>query len=127
MKKILLIDDEESIGRITKMNIERSGNYEVTLAFSGGEGLKKAGETEFDLVITDYRMPGIDGKAVLDALKKAKPDGPIVIFSIYHDDGSQKMQDVLRKADGVISKPIDREQILKVIEDALAGRRPGAR
>jgi DNA-binding NtrC family response regulator len=124
-KKILLIDDERSICKFTKLNLERSGAYRVTVAYSGEEGLTLAQQDDFDLVITDFRMPGIDGKAVLDVLKAMKPWCPVVLFSVYHDDSSELSDDILDKADGIISKPIDHDRLIRVIEEASAkkGRR----
>ena len=119
-KKILLIDDEVSLCKFTKRNLERQGNYEVEVAHSGTEGVEKAQTTKFDLVITDYKMPGMDGKAVLDFLKAKNPRSPVVLFSIYHDDDDKITNDIMSKADGVISKPIDNEQLHKVVKDALA-------
>lgn len=123
-KTILLIDDEPSICKFTKLNLERSDAYRVTVAGSGEEGLKLAEQRDFDLVITDFRMPGMDGKAVLDVLKATKPQCPVVLFSVYHDDSDTLTDDILAKADGLITKPIDHEQLTRAIEKALAKRRP---
>lgn len=122
-KKILLIDDEPSICKFTKLNLERDGAFEVTTACSGKEGLEKALTEPFDLVITDFRMPEMDGKAVLDALKAARPECPVVLFSIYHDDASAMTVDIRNKADGIISKPIDNAALLRTISEALS-RKP---
>lgn len=119
-RKVLLIDDESSICFFTKLNLERTGEYEVTVAYSGEEGLKKAQESDFDLVITDYRMPGMDGKQVLDALKANDARRPVILFSIYHDDASEVTQEIRRRADGIISKPIDTAQLHQSIRKALA-------
>ena len=121
-KQILLIDDEPAICRFTKLNLERTGEYVVTIASSGEEGLEKAGTTQFDLIITDYRMPGLDGRAVLEKLKATRPDCPVVLFSIYHDDNSRISREIERKADGLISKPIDHEQLYRTIREALEKR-----
>lgn len=119
-KHILLIDDERAICHFTKLNLERAGDFEVTVAYSGEEGLRKAKEIAFDLVITDYRMPGINGIMVLDALKASDARRPVVLFTIYHDDDSKINREIRAKADGILSKPIDRRQLLAVIEDALS-------
>ncbi len=118
-KRILIIDDEKDLCRVMKLNLERTGEYEITTAYSGETGLEKAKETEFDLVITDYKMPGIDGKAVLDALKELRPHSPVVLFSIYHDDGSTITASIKSKADGLISKPIEHEELYRTIREAL--------
>lgn len=122
-KKILLIDDEVSLLKFTKRNLEMTGDYEVTTAGSGTEGLEKAQAEAFDLVITDYKMPGLDGKSVIKALKSMNPDAPVVLFSIYYDD--EKLDpEVRHAADGLISKPIDRVQLYQVVKDALAKSKP---
>ena len=118
-KKILLIDDEESICRFTKFNLESTGKYEVMTAASGEEGLKKAKELSVDLVITDFRMSGMNGEEVIEELKKKKPELPIFLFSIYHDDQSTITPMLKSKADGLLSKPIDFEQLHKMVEGII--------
>ncbi len=119
-KRLLLIDDEINLCKLMKLNLERTGEFEVTVAHSGMEGIEKAKAERFDLVITDFRMPGLDGKVVLDAVKAMTPHTPVVLFSIYHDDAGTITPELERKADGLINKPIDHEQLHKVIKDALA-------
>ena len=118
-RKILLIDDEESICRFTKFNLESMGKYEVTTALSGEEGLKKVKETTFDLVITDFRMGGMNGEQVIEELKKKNPDLPVLLFSIYHDDQSTVTPMLKSKADGLLTKPIDFEKFNETIERVL--------
>ncbi len=121
--KILLIDDEPDILYFVKLNLERNGEYEVTTVNSGVEGLKKFNELEFDLVITDYKMPGMDGKEVVRQIKNIKPDSAVVLFSIYHDDSATIADESIKKADGIISKPVDQDQLKQVIEKALANKK----
>lgn len=118
-KKILLIDDEMALAKLTKLNLERTGAYEVSVAHSGEEGLRMVQQTPFDLVITDFRMPGMNGKQVLDAIKAMKPACPVVLCSIYHDD-SRMIHGMKLKADGLISKPMNHEQLHQTIQEALA-------
>ena len=119
-KKILLIDDEVDLCTLVKMNLENSGEYEVTLAHSGQAGLVKVKSTEFDLVITDFKMPGMDGKEVLDILKARNPNLPVIIFSMFFDDASTITREIKKKADGLISKPIDDKQLIDTIKHVLA-------
>ena len=118
-KTILLIDDEPSICKFTKLNLEQGGEFEVTVAFSGEDGLRLADARDFDLVITDFRMPGMDGKAVLQALKAKKPTRPVILFSVYHDDLHELPHEIRRLANGMISKPIDHDQLQRTIHQAL--------
>lgn len=123
-KRILIIDDEKDLCNITKLNLERTGQYDVTTAYSGREGLDKAKVGLFDLVITDFKMPGMDGQQVLEALKAMRPHAPVVLFSVYHDDPETVTIDIKTKADGLIHKPIDHDQLCRVINDVLGGQEP---
>lgn len=118
--RILLIDDEVQLCRMMKLNLERLGRYDVTTAFSGEEGVAKAKAESFDIVITDFNMPGIDGKQVLEALKAFNPRLPVILSSVYHDDPDTITLSTDRKSDGLISKPIDHAQLEKVIQDVLS-------
>lgn len=118
-KKILVIDDEKNLCTLIKSNLEHSGEYEVTTACSGQEGLIKAKDIDFDLVITDFKMPGMNGREVLDILKETKPNLPIVFFSVYLDDTTTIRALDLAKVDGIITKPFETEQLYKTIKDVL--------
>ena len=119
-KKILVIDDEKNLCILLKSNLENTGEYEVTTAYSGEEGIKKAKETDFDLVITDFKMPGLNGREVLNALKDLKPNSPVVLCSVYHDDPSTVTALDIAKADGIITKPFEHKQLYKTIKDILS-------
>jgi len=120
-KKILVIDDEKNLCILLKSNLENTGEYEVTTAYSGEEGLKKAKETDFDLVITDFKMPGLNGRQVLNALKEMKPNSPVVLCSVYHDDPSTVTTLDIAKADGIITKPFEHKQLYGTIKEILSG------
>lgn len=120
--RILLIDDEVNLCRMMKLNLERTGDYDVTTAFSGEEGVAKATSEPFDVVITDFQMPGMNGGEVVQAIKAAKPKLPVILSSVYHDDPNTISPSTDRRADGLISKPIDHVQLLQVIKDVLARR-----
>jgi DNA-binding NtrC family response regulator len=119
-RKILLIDDEPHLCKLMGMNLERDGGYRVTTALSGAEGIAKAKAEVFDLVITDFRMPGVDGETVLEVLKAMRPRAPVVICSVYHDDITTIRNSVREKADAIISKPIDHRVLYRTIEEVLA-------
>ena len=118
-QRILVIDDEQDLCRVMKLNLERGGAYEVTVAYSGADGLAKAQAASFDLVITDFNMPGMDGAAVLDAVKTLNPRTAVLVFSVYHDDRGRITSSVHRKADGIITKPIDHAKLEAAIQRLL--------
>ena len=77
---VLVIDDEEIMREILGTLLERQG-YSVRLATNGQEGLDLARSLPFDAVIVDVMMPGIDGLAVLDELKKLDEELPVVMIT----------------------------------------------
>ena len=120
MKQILIIDDEWKLCAMLKHRLELTGNYAVTVAYSGPEGLEAAKGTRFDVVITDFAMPGMTGEQVIDAMKALAPAVPVLLLSVYHDDQRIITPAILGKADGLIAKPIDSTRLLTTIEDVLA-------
>ena len=125
-RRILLIDDEVFLCKLVKLNIEQTGRYEVATAHSGDEGLKRVEQEPFDLVITDFHMPGMNGEEVLARVKVLKPGCPVVLFSIFHDDKSVISRKTSVKADAMISKPFDHAQLVQLIDEVLARPQPGA-
>ena len=71
-KKILLIDDEENLRKLIKMNLELTGAFEVATAAGGIEGIALAQKTVPDLILLDILMPGMDGIETLKRLRKDK-------------------------------------------------------
>lgn len=84
VKKILLVDDDESIQFLYHEELEEHG-YQVLSALNGEEGLKKFSEEAPDLVILDIQMPGMNGIEVLRQMKMQNPAVPIILSSAYHE------------------------------------------
>ena len=84
MKKILLVDDEESIHLLYREEFEEDG-YEVHSALSGEEALEKLGIIRPDLVILDINMPGMNGIDVLRRMKELQPNMPVILCSAYQE------------------------------------------
>ena len=84
MKKILLVDDEESIQIVYREEFEDEG-YQVISALDGVTGLEKFKEEEPDLVILDIQMPGMNGVEVLRQMKMLKPSVPVILSSAYQE------------------------------------------
>lgn len=125
--RILMIDDEVHLGKMIKLNLERTEKYEVTTAASGEEGLRLITAEPFDVVITDFNMPGMNGQAVVEAIKRIKPQQPVVLMSVYHDDSGTVTPSTTRLIDGMISKPIDHAELHRVITEVLMRRQQLAR
>ncbi len=84
MKKILLVDDEESIQFLYREEFSDLG-YEVLSALNGDDALKLFAEHQPDLVILDIQMPGINGIEVLRQMKMQSAEVPVILCSAYHD------------------------------------------
>jgi two-component system response regulator PilR (NtrC family) len=118
---ILVIDDEEIMREILETLLTREG-YDVKLAASGEEGLELARALPLDAAIIDIMMPGIDGIATLDELKRIDEDLAVVMITAY---GSIESAIAAMKggAFDYITKPFKNDEVLVVIRNALERRR----
>ncbi len=119
MSKILIIEDEASIRRVlTKILSEESDSYKVEEAEDGIQGFEKIKNTDYDLVLCDIKMPKMDGVELLEAVKKIKPEIPMVMIS-GHGDMETAIQTMRLGAFDYISKPPDLNRLLNTVRNAL--------
>ena len=119
MSRILIIEDEASIRRVlTKILSEENDTYQVEDAEDGLIGFEKIKNNEYDLVLCDIKMPKMDGVEVLQAVKKIKPEIPIVMIS-GHGDMETAIQTMRLGAFDYISKPPDLNRLLNTVRNAL--------
>lgn len=119
MSKILIIEDEAAIRRVLfKILSEESDTYEVSEAEDGLVGIDLIKKEDFDLVLCDIKMPKMDGVEVLEAVKKIKPDVPIVMIS-GHGDLDTAVNTMRMGAFDYISKPPDLNRLLNTVRIAL--------
>lgn len=119
MAKILLIEDEASIRRVlVKILTEENANYMVEEAEDGLQGTEKIKDDDFDLVLCDIKMPKMDGVEVLEAIKKIKPEIPVVMIS-GHGDLDTAVNTMKLGAFDYISKPPDLNRLLNTVRNAL--------
>jgi PAS domain S-box-containing protein len=111
MSKILLIDDEEAIVRLLSMSL-RSDGHEVVTALSGEEGLEVFQKETPEVVLTDIKMPGMDGIEVLKNIKALQPDAEVVIIT-GHGDIDNAIEALKFGASDFINKPV-RDEVLSV-------------
>src|SRR6188474_665877 len=118
---ILVVDDEEIMREILETLLTREG-YDVRLAGSGAEGLELARALPFDAAIVDIMMPGLDGIATLDELKRIDEDLAVIIITAY---GSIESAIAAMKAGAFdyITKPFKNEEVLVVVRNAMERRR----
>jgi two-component system nitrogen regulation response regulator NtrX len=119
MSKILIIEDEASIRRVlTKILTEENDTYQVEEAEDGSKGFEKISQNDYDLVLCDIKMPKMDGVELLQAVKKIKPEIPIVMIS-GHGDMETAIQTMRLGAFDYISKPPDLNRLLNTVRNAL--------
>ncbi len=117
MAKILVIDDERSIRNTLKDILDFEG-YTVVLAENGRQGLQLATENNFDLIFSDIKMPEMDGIELLNALRQAEVESPIVMIS-GHGNIETAVECIRSGAFDFIEKPIDLNRLLVTVKNAL--------
>jgi DNA-binding NtrC family response regulator len=120
-ERILIIDDEGEMRELLAKVLEKNG-YQVTAAADGGHALDLLEKEPMDLVVTDVRMPGMDGMEALKAIKELNPDTGVIVMTAF---GSidQAVQAVKEGAHDYISKPFKIDEMLLTIRNALEERR----
>ena len=119
MSRILIIEDEASIRRVlVKILTEENSKYQVFEAEDGLIGAEMIKNEDFDLVLCDIKMPKMDGVEVLEAVKKIKPEIPMVMIS-GHGDLDTAVNTMRMGAFDYISKPPDLNRLLNTIRNAL--------
>ena len=117
MSRILIIEDEEAIADLEKDYLELSG-FEVEIACQGGEGLKRALEEDFDLVILDLMLPEIDGFEICRQIRDKK-NTPIIMVSAKKDD-IDNIRGLGLGADDYMTKPFSPSELVARVKAHLA-------
>lgn len=104
-KRILIVEDEESIADLERDYLELSG-FQVEVANDGETGLNKAMKEEFDLIILDLMLPGVDGFEICREVRSQK-NTPIIMVSAKKDD-IDKIRGLGLGADDYMTKPFSR-------------------
>src|SRR6202034_393362 len=77
-KRILIVDDDPDVHHLLRVALRETGRY-MESAYDGLEALKKFEDGQWDLLITDVIMPGIDGMELLERISKIRPETPVVV------------------------------------------------
>lgn len=117
MPRILIIDDEKNIRRTLREILEYE-NFKVDEAADGQEGLNMAQKGKYDVILTDIKMPKMDGIEVLDKLMAQGIDSPIVMIS-GHGNIETAVEAVKKGAFDFIAKPLDLNRLLVTIRNAM--------
>jgi DNA-binding NtrC family response regulator len=118
MPEILIVDDDRNVGRVLKGLLDKQG-FDVATATSVFEAQPILEEGDTDLVITDLKMPGLDGMDLLDECRSKWPEMPVIMISAFGSVDAA-VNAVKRGAYDFITKPVDESDLLVVVEKALA-------
>jgi len=120
-EKVLVVDDVDTIARVYARFLERQG-YEVRIAFNGEEALDVWESFKPDLILSDIRMPKMNGFELANAIRKRDPNQKIILMTGYTDEAEVLEQ---QKAHGFpfFTKPADLQTtVLKIVQDVLSGK-----
>lgn len=107
-KKLLVAEDEEVIRLLIKKAV--GDRFQMEEADNGATALAKAKSTEYDCVLTDIQMPGLDGLELLVSLKKAKPRTRVIVMTGSGDEFLDSARS--RGADSVLEKPFGVDELM---------------
>ena len=116
-KVILIVDDEDQIKEIIKTSLDLLG-YRTACADDGVQALEEFKKQKFDLVISDIRMPNMNGLALLKAIKLYSPSTPMIMMSGYVLSPEQK-DSLSSQADAYLTKPFSLHSLIKTVQNQL--------
>jgi len=115
--QILVVDDEEMVRRRMKMLLEHDG-HEVCLADSGEAALEILAQRKFELVITDFSMPGMHGDQLVVRIRQLIPNQPIIMASAFVEE-YKIFGEASGQVDALLLKPFGMKELRAAIEQVL--------
>jgi nitrogen regulation protein NR(I) len=119
-KQVLIVDDEPNLRKILSAQLTRDG-YDVLTAEDGEQGLEALREHHIDLVITDLKMPKVDGMALLREALREEPELPIVMITA-HGTVDTAVEALKTGAFDYLTKPFDKDEVRQIVAKALKTR-----
>jgi len=118
--KVLVVEDDLTVGGFVKRGLEEQ-RMNVDLVDDGPQGLERASRGEYDVIVLDLRLPGMNGVEVLRTLRDRGIDTPVLVLTAQ-DAVDSKVQALRTGADDYVTKPFSFEELLARVE--ALGRRP---
>ena len=115
---VLIVDDEPNVRRVLGTLLEQAG-FAATRAASGDQALDLVRSLDPDLVITDLKMPGMDGLELLRRLRASFPEIPVVMLTA-HGTVANAVEAMKRGAHDFLTKPFDKQEVVDLVGKALA-------
>lgn len=127
-QRILIVDDEESVRKVLARSLKKEHEEsEIVTAKNGLTALEHLREGPFDLVVTDYKMAGMDGLELLETIREMRPDTRVILITAYGNDAIEEEARRLQ-AYKFLAKPLQLNTFRQVVDEALgdiAISRPG--
>jgi DNA-binding NtrC family response regulator len=117
MEKILIIDDDEGLVHFLSRYFKRKG-YEVTCCLKGADALEEIRKTDFDLILLDYKMPGMNGLDALSHIRAIEVKTPVIVMSAYGTT-DLAIETMKRGAYDYLTKPFDSQDLSRIVGEAL--------
>jgi signal transduction histidine kinase len=118
--KLLVVDDEKDIRELLSRVLSRIGGFQVELAENGEEGLQKISNDSYDLVLTDLKMPKVDGLQLVNEIARIKPE-TLTVLMTGHGSVDSALEAMKRGASDYLTKPLNLEELIirlhKVLEE----------
>ncbi len=117
---VLVVDDDADLARTTALVLKRHG-YNVSIAADGMAAIHQVEQQPFDIALMDIKMPGMDGVDAYKQIKTIQPDIAAIMMTGFSVE--DRIQEALREgALAVLTKPLDLDRLLQLIEEAVARR-----
>ena len=116
-RSILLVDDDQNLAAVLRVFLEMDG-FEVSVVANGAIALRMLAKTRFDLVISDVRMPGVDGFALLERLREPGLHAPRPVILISAD--ALPSDNLANGFDAYLHKPFSTVELREAIDRALS-------
>ncbi len=120
MARLLIIEDDPEM-RFLLEDFLKSEGYEADSAHDGLEALAKLAQESFDLLITDIRMPGLNGLDILSAVKKFQFAMPVIVITAFGGEEVHR-RSMARGADGYLEKPVHFHKLTSLIHDLISSK-----
>jgi CheY-like chemotaxis protein/predicted regulator of Ras-like GTPase activity (Roadblock/LC7/MglB family) len=122
-KRVLIVDDEDNVTLVLSRSLAKLGDdYVIETANDSEEALEKIKETAYSLVITDYRMPDMNGVDLAMAIRNLSPQTQVVLMTAYGDRQLKNLAGNMELA-GYLDKPFSMKDIRRIVEQAIGQTR----
>jgi two-component system chemotaxis response regulator CheY len=120
-KNLLVVDDSATARMLITLTLKKNSDYRMSEAGDGAEAVDKLGSDSFDLVLTDLKMPKMDGLQLITYIrsKHSRPDLPIIVITTKGEE-SDRDKGLELGANAYLSKPVNGAQLMEQVRKILA-------